>query len=236
MINSNAIKKYFLYAVGEILLVVIGILIALQINNLNENRKKQIHENETAQELIRELDQNLKFTEDEIIYNDGRIDSIKNLLNFISSDPTAGSYEKFNDLLNAALSFNEYAPIISKTRKILSLDNFSFTQSDSLNILLPDYLSSIERVNEYYQYNVDSWKMINLPFVIEYFPLRNFDWLPEDVRESNHKVDHLELMKSRKFESLISNTLADTYGYYKRLLENKELILKLIAQLKKDYL
>ncbi|MFT6994646.1 MAG: uncharacterized membrane protein YgaE (UPF0421/DUF939 family) [Maribacter sp.] len=34
MIKENKISKYFLYAVGEILLVVIGILIALQLNNL----------------------------------------------------------------------------------------------------------------------------------------------------------------------------------------------------------
>ncbi|WGK65855.1 DUF6090 family protein [Croceiramulus getboli] len=39
MINENRTKKYLLYAIGEIILVVIGILIALQINNWNENRK-----------------------------------------------------------------------------------------------------------------------------------------------------------------------------------------------------
>ncbi|WP_412561474.1 DUF6090 family protein [Winogradskyella sp. MIT101101] len=39
MINQNRTKKYLLYAIGEIILVVIGILIALQINNWNENQK-----------------------------------------------------------------------------------------------------------------------------------------------------------------------------------------------------
>ena len=38
---ENNVSKYLRYAIGEILLVVIGILIALQINNWNENRKDQ---------------------------------------------------------------------------------------------------------------------------------------------------------------------------------------------------
>lgn len=39
LIDSGSARKYLLYAVGEIILVVIGILIALQINNWNEARK-----------------------------------------------------------------------------------------------------------------------------------------------------------------------------------------------------
>ena len=37
--SENKTGKYLKYAIGEIVLVVIGILIALQINNWNENRK-----------------------------------------------------------------------------------------------------------------------------------------------------------------------------------------------------
>ena len=45
---ENSVAKYLRYAVGEILLVVIGILIALQVNNWNEQRK---HKNEEIQFL-----------------------------------------------------------------------------------------------------------------------------------------------------------------------------------------
>lgn len=41
LIGSGSTKKYLLYAIGEICLVVIGILIALQINNLNEESKER---------------------------------------------------------------------------------------------------------------------------------------------------------------------------------------------------
>ena len=41
LVAENKTSKYFKYAIGEIVLVVIGILIALQINNWNESRKLQ---------------------------------------------------------------------------------------------------------------------------------------------------------------------------------------------------
>ena len=50
LLMENKTGKYFKYAIGEIVLVVIGILIALQINNWNENQKKTVLE---SQYLIR---------------------------------------------------------------------------------------------------------------------------------------------------------------------------------------
>ena len=44
LMETGKTGKYFKYAIGEIILVVIGILIALQINNWNESRKERIKE------------------------------------------------------------------------------------------------------------------------------------------------------------------------------------------------
>ncbi|MBT8316904.1 MAG: hypothetical protein HKP59_04710 [Lutibacter sp.] len=44
LLSEGKTGKYFKYAIGEIILVVIGILIALGINNWNENRKDSIQE------------------------------------------------------------------------------------------------------------------------------------------------------------------------------------------------
>ncbi len=52
---KNKFTQYLIYAVGEIILVVIGILIALQINNWNENRKLKLKEVTGIQNLIEEI-------------------------------------------------------------------------------------------------------------------------------------------------------------------------------------
>jgi hypothetical protein len=52
---ENKTSKYFKYAIGEIILVVIGILIALQVNNWNENRKNSNKASELKSRLIKDI-------------------------------------------------------------------------------------------------------------------------------------------------------------------------------------
>ena len=60
LLTDNKFSKYLLYAVGEILLVVIGILIALQIDNWNEWRKERAKEQEVLSELKENLQRNIE--------------------------------------------------------------------------------------------------------------------------------------------------------------------------------
>ena len=55
LIDSGSMTRYLLYAIGEILLVVIGILIALQVNNWNEERKELLTAEELKQAIITDL-------------------------------------------------------------------------------------------------------------------------------------------------------------------------------------
>ena len=52
LLEENKMGKYFKYAIGEIILVVIGILIALQINNWNEGRKAKNNEAVLVKQLL----------------------------------------------------------------------------------------------------------------------------------------------------------------------------------------
>ena len=59
LLSENKFSKYLIYAIGEIILVVIGILIALSINTWNENKKNKIKEIKSLTELRKDLVQNL---------------------------------------------------------------------------------------------------------------------------------------------------------------------------------
>ena len=58
LVMENKTGKYFKYAIGEIVLVVIGILIALQINNWNEKRKERTIELSYLNRLVIDLEEN----------------------------------------------------------------------------------------------------------------------------------------------------------------------------------
>lgn len=60
MADDNKPMKYARYAVGEIVLVVIGILIALQVNNWNTNRMQRIEEQKLLGKIRKEFIQNKK--------------------------------------------------------------------------------------------------------------------------------------------------------------------------------
>src|SRR5210317_1676767 len=61
LLTENKFSKYLLYALGEIFLVVIGILIALSINNWNEGRINKIKEQEYLEGIKTDLQSDLKY-------------------------------------------------------------------------------------------------------------------------------------------------------------------------------
>ena len=63
---GKSTHKYLLYAIGEIALVVIGILIALQINNWNEWKKDRVQEQEILTELKNTMEVNSELLKDHI--------------------------------------------------------------------------------------------------------------------------------------------------------------------------
>jgi type II secretory pathway pseudopilin PulG len=86
LLMENKTGRYFKYAIGEIVLVVIGILIALQINNWNENRKANVQEQKYYQLLLEEIKQDKEQIVELKASNQNRIKSINEALREIQKE------------------------------------------------------------------------------------------------------------------------------------------------------
>ena len=99
LIIQENVRKYLLYSIGEILLVVIGILIALQINNWNEARKLRASEQNILQNLKSELIINLEQLE---IYQNIHLGEYRDgifLLNLFGTDVSSLSVSNLDSTL-----------------------------------------------------------------------------------------------------------------------------------------
>jgi hypothetical protein len=156
LIGTGATRKYLLYAVGEILLVMVGILLALQVNNWNEERKVKIIE----QELYENLRTSLRQDSAEIVRILNSLDvSLNSQLLFIKSDfltlSDSFNIEEMNQLVlqvsNGVFSFfpkyGVYKSIVSNNRiqivkseqiksKLIDLYDYKYKRYENIDFIL----------------------------------------------------------------------------------------------------
>jgi len=166
--------KYFKYAIGEIILVVIGILIALQVNNWNESNSKSREQNKIIENLNLELKSNLFNLNQAIKLSEISISSTDTLL-LSMSDSTTNKYkgEKLDSLLSK-LNLSRWKRSNLNIMSIQSSGNLNNVKNATLKNLIYDWVSQIE-VLEYnekkgdyaYQYFIDyikkngSWRELD---------------------------------------------------------------------------
>lgn len=174
LIQQENIRKYFFYAIGEIFLVVIGILLALQVNNWNEQRK-EADLTETYLTALKEdlaLDiENFEYQIDDLSFQLSQIDSLEEML----SSPSFSNSD-FNDLIknnldiiqtleNANLNNNTFLTLQNTGRVDLLDETVQFRLLD-LNSLQKVYQVMIDD-NLQLKYNLSEDFISEVPF---YFP------------------------------------------------------------------
>ena len=155
--------RYLKYAIGEIVLVVIGILIALQINNWNENRKFKSLKKVYIERLIDDIKQDttqISILIEETMKKQKIIEKVINGLDIGINNESLKSY--IIDYLNSGWNMNDFTPS-SNTYSDLS-------QTGNMNVFRNTYLT--DRIKQYYILIEDGDKSQNI----------NKDWIiPIDV-------------------------------------------------------
>lgn len=184
LLSESKFSKYLIYAFGEIILVVIGILIALQINNWNDNRKSRVRINQILKKVHEELALNIDNSNDltsfysakegnigkvlrkevskQDYHNPGLVYLIWNSSTLDLSDNVAKELDGFTELLN-----KEQNELVSRINQLYSVKPTLDAMDAEIEKAVSDFDARLKgTTNWYYLSNNPS----NLPEVAyDYF-------------------------------------------------------------------
>ena len=198
-LTENKFAKYLIYAIGEIILVVIGILIALQVNNFNENR--QIEELEIS--LLKEMKDNLRSDIEDIKINIGihekSIQSAKIILNsfenkLLDSDTLNMYYGKVGMIPRYLMTENAYNSMKEDGMRIIQ--NYSLK-----NAITDHYEISFSFLRAWSEAEWNTWREDQREFYRKNFKILTlFDNLVP--------VDYHDLSTNSEYKNYLNNRIA----------------------------
>ncbi|WP_228237069.1 DUF6090 family protein [Allomuricauda sp. M10] len=149
LIEEKKIRNYIVYAIGEIVLVVIGILIALAIDNANEQHikreKEQVYliglkkEFETSQIKLKEL----------ISVNKKSYEDSKKIIGFMQNPTDLPNEEELSHLFYNAFAFDiSFNPNNSLLQEMINSGSLKDLSNPQLRVLLTNWISNLEDITK----------------------------------------------------------------------------------------
>ncbi|WP_299184704.1 DUF6090 family protein [uncultured Aquimarina sp.] len=140
LLSENKFSKYLLYAIGEIVLVVIGILIALQISNLNEQSKKEDLRKNYVNSLKKDLESDIVLLEKQISQFASELKIHKSL-----SERMSASNANFDTIRKIARY--EFHPFFSPSNNLNFSTYNALISTGNLDLLQTDIREKIQKHN-----------------------------------------------------------------------------------------
>jgi hypothetical protein len=197
--QDNQFLKYSRYAIGEIVLVVVGILIALYINNWNEERKDQEKLNQLFVKVQDELSRNIVMANAQI---EGYRVTDSLLYKVLSKEINKEDYISNTDrsLMFLGTSYGKFNIVDDDFKSLIQFDSQMSKQEDSMFVLLKDlhtYKNAIDLENklisdvfEDYQRKIKHQKDWYYNMFVEYeYTEEMIKYFLEDTFYINHMVD-----------------------------------------------
>ena len=226
--DDNKPMKYTRYAIGEIVLVVIGILIALQINNWNENHKLKLFEHKMLKELKVALEMDLSDIEENIFFNSAGLKSQKIIGDWLDSDLPYSDSLCFH--FSNATIFSKFLSDKS-VFETLKVNGMTIISNDSLRnkiSRLYGYGYSLYNLREN-SYNTWIEKM-RFDINIKYFNDSDTDEKnPPLFNSCMHLVDPIVLKKSTEYAYVLKSALAENPNVINVMVETQNNILNIIS-------
>ncbi len=236
LMEKNKTGKYLKYAIGEIILVVIGILIALQINNWNENSKERDVEQEYLVSLKEEFNHNLVELDSVIKSNTFNRDNAVELSNLMGPDSPSITEKEFADLAMNMTNWEvQYRPNQAVLDEIISSGKLAIFSNNKLKFTLSSYYGKLYKVKfqeeEHSEIRREIIALMNTKGNGEKM-LIGEQWETFGIGKSKFKLGNLHLLQSQELENqLVDFILTSRYlntHYYSELKQEVDLVLELI--------
>lgn len=183
LLQENKVSKYLLYALGEIILVVIGILIALQINNWSEKNKQNEKEKNYLTNLQRDLKSQITAIDDQIDYETVYIDTSIDLMNTFKDGKFRDIDSTFFDNLTILQSRKTFVIVDPTFTDLLSTGNIDLIKNKVIKDDLIQYYQELERIALITQNN--NSLMIDQQFASIFFDIGYFV-ISDDLNTSKY--------------------------------------------------
>lgn len=239
LIAEKRISQYLLYALGEIVLVVAGILIALAINNGNEQRLTRDKEQVYLKGLQEEFKVSQYKLKNLIALNQQNAEGARTLLGFMSDSTTLTDEAAFSKLIYSTLAYDiAFNPNNSLLNEMINSGSLRDLSNSELRRRLTNWMATVEDVARQEQDQEQERKRILNTFLSDRYSIRTVleqagqtaDGL--DLSPSAQPHSNLALLQSKSFENHLLLFLLACAGttdtHYLPLMEELEAILKLI--------
>jgi hypothetical protein len=237
-IKEAPIFKYIAYAIGEIILVVIGILIALQVNNWNEDRKENQEEEIILNALRDEISENQNILNNAILRAKRVLKSSNSILQYTGpGDPPLSKAESDSLMrfmparITAEVSHSILNDLLATGRiHLIRNDTLKHRLTSWVSIYTDEILEEQGRIIHFTQNQI-------IPFLV-----RNYSFATQEIKkrtgfESSFKTDHRKIYQSVEFENLVLNKEINfdnlINSYQKVISYNHKLLLTINSELKK---
>lgn len=208
LLSEGKTGHYFKYAIGEIILVVIGILIALQINNWNTNQINKSESNEFNQRLLNEFVGNLELANTKIEKIESMISSSRSILELFDNIPADNKPRTLDSLLAVAIEGVKVEFRTGTLNEGLNTGKVALIKSTLLKSKIYGLTSNIDYVREWDKTYSSYLSNILMPFLYKNYNFRNMDnaFSKYSTGESKFKTNHNKvLLDNEEFENLIGN-------------------------------
>ncbi|GGG57114.1 DUF6090 family protein [Bizionia arctica] len=203
LIKENRTSKYLFYAIGEIILVVIGILIALQINNWNINTQNKKQEQQILEQLLVEYTSNLEQINQKIDIRNDMLNSCYSLLRYrteTNNQMVADSIDAHLFRISIRPTFD---PELSVTNELINSGKLYLLEDIKLRNKISSYSSSLSELKEEEQIIVNFTENWLIPFLIKNYQIGRMQMIILEDNKLRSKITMGNLGKYNTLKDIV---------------------------------